>query len=229
MALFRAASLCGNENEIVVFTVRSSSQAWGAYPWEGNGIIIQRYNMGAGSLTFAHELGHYLGLSHSFRGAGLGYDLSNPNLKNPATGAPAKLADFWDLVYKPADLPPATTTNVYFSSRAQAAGYPESSLRPIQGSSGWAQNPLGFACYGSLNNCPRPSPTARCAWPCRARASSTPTATRPSPVTARRAFASASFGLRHSLCGRRRLEGPRPHAARPHAVGAEPRRQPHEL
>lgn len=154
MALFRAASLCGNESEIVVFTVRSSSQAWGAYPWEGNGIIIQRYNMGAGNRTFAHELGHYLGLSHSFRGAGLGYDLSNPNLKNPATGAPAKLADFWDLVYKPADLPPATTTNVYFSSRAQAAGYPESSLRPIQGNSAWAQNPLGFACYGSLDNCP---------------------------------------------------------------------------
>ncbi len=154
MALFQGASYCGDPREILVYTVRSSPQAEGAYPWEANAVFIPRSNMGAGNRTFAHELGHYLGLSHSFRGAGLAYDLTNANLKNPQTGGPAALADFWDLVYKPADLPPATAGNVYFNSRAEAASYPGSSLRAIQGNAGWAQNPLGFACFDSLDNCP---------------------------------------------------------------------------
>jgi hypothetical protein len=156
-ALFRAASFCARDGEIIVFTTKTSHQTWGAYPWEGNAIIMYRDRMtGATDRTFAHEVGHYLGLSHPWRGNAAQYDMMNSNLIDPETGAPAKLSDFWDLVYKPADTYPPTASNVYFSSRAAAQQYQDSSLRPIQGNSGWPQGstPMAYLCETGKTSCP---------------------------------------------------------------------------
>jgi hypothetical protein len=89
--------------------------------------------MSAGNMvdtTFAHEVGHYLGLPHVFLGGGGGYDLVAAYLRNPETGGVSKLSDFWDLVYRPGTS--SATPHAYFSSRAEAAAIPESQLFPIQ-------------------------------------------------------------------------------------------------
>jgi len=132
-ALFRAATFCASDGEIIVFVVARGpgGMAYGVYPWEANGVIMQRGNFSKGDRTFAHEIGHYLGLSHAFRGAGLDYDLGNPNLIDPSTGKPATLSDFWDLVYKPATANPVTASNLTFNSKSEAAKFGQV-LVPIQ-------------------------------------------------------------------------------------------------
>jgi hypothetical protein len=67
---------------------------------------------------FAHELGHYLGLRHTFEHGG----------EDPRTRRRWPLAARWDLVYRPAadGSPP-----VFFQSFAEAARYPDSELRLI--------------------------------------------------------------------------------------------------
>jgi len=129
-SLFRAGSYCAFDGEILIYTIASRSpggQSHGPYPWEANAVIMQRLDMNAGNRTLAHEVGHYLGLSHSFGGTG-SYDLQSSNLLNPQTGAPATRSDFWDLVYQPGSSP---QTNKFFGTRAAAAAV-ESQLLPIQ-------------------------------------------------------------------------------------------------
>lgn len=130
-ALFRAGSYCAFDGEILIYTIAVRSpggQSHGAYPWEANAVIMQRPDMGTGNRTLAHEVGHYLALPHVFKGASGGYDLGNPNCRNPQTNTPSNLSDFWDLVYKPGT---ARVAHTFFNSRAAAAAV-ESSLVQIQ-------------------------------------------------------------------------------------------------
>lgn len=69
---------------------------------------------------FSHELGHYFGLRHAFAHEGV----------NPITGERWRLSDRWDLVYHPGSGP--RDPHVFFSSREEAARYPDSELRLIE-------------------------------------------------------------------------------------------------
>lgn len=151
MALFRAGSYCAFDGELLIYTVASqdSGNSHGTYPWEANAVIMQRPDMNPGNRTLAHEVGHYLGLPHAFKGGPFSYDLGSSNSRNPQTNAPAMLSDFWDLVYKPGT---RTAPHTFFSARAAAAAV-ESSLVPIQN-----ESTDGLICVGGTSACPPGTP-----------------------------------------------------------------------
>ncbi len=145
-ALFRMGAYCALEGEIVVFVAENAAQSEGAFPWHANAIQVTRGILNQPTWrSFSHELGHYLGLSHSFRGADQNADLGKCTV-NPQTGVWGRVSDYWDLVYQPG----ATTASTrYFTSRTDAESVPLSSLRAIQGNAGWnypTLPDLGFGC-----------------------------------------------------------------------------------
>jgi hypothetical protein len=79
-------------------------------PESGRGIRMQASHVDD-RRTFAHELGHFLGLEHTFSGNDGGVD--------PETLLPRKKSDRWDLMYKPGSS--ASDPHKYYSSRAAAA------------------------------------------------------------------------------------------------------------
>jgi hypothetical protein len=88
-----------------------------------------RRNHGAGTLfVLAHELGHYLGLAHTFDSGG----------GHPVTGRPWTLLDRWDLAYRPGSSP--ADPHVFFSSRELAARFPAGELRLIHSRSDDSHN-----------------------------------------------------------------------------------------
>jgi len=162
-AQMRAGTYCCPEGEILVYINQGKSNG-GQYPWYSRIIGMTAGHMArAGShrnkFVFPHEVGHYLGLPHTFPNHtryGMDYDLAQmidcpegggdppPNqrrfytthehLINPETGQPAELSLFWDMFFVPSCVPGTMDTGVYqifFDSREEAAQY-ETGLQPIQ-------------------------------------------------------------------------------------------------
>jgi len=97
-----------------------SGASYSAFPNLGRNVVLTTWGFDD-SLLLAHELGHAFGLVHSWY---------IDNDTDPVTGLARTPHDSWDLVYKPGDnaqLKP----HVFFSTRAEAAAYPASDLRPI--------------------------------------------------------------------------------------------------
>ncbi len=118
-AVWRAAIECGLDGEILVYVLDSYVTNTGAFPTSGKGVLMNRYAVN--TWLFPHELGHYLGLNHSFDGG----------LRDPVTGTFTQAAA-WDLVYLPRSAQsPDSGSNKVFKTQQDAAAY-EGHLQPIK-------------------------------------------------------------------------------------------------
>lgn len=114
------------DTELIVWVAQAASSSRGDPPWTGRSIQTSDMTPGPGwinTYTFSHELGHFLGLPHTFNGGGA----AMIDYKNPETGSPIRLSEFWDLVYKPA---PSGQPDLFFNSRSEAAAH-EADLIPL--------------------------------------------------------------------------------------------------
>lgn len=139
-AQMRAGTYCSPVGEILVYVNQGYSNG-GQYPWYSRIIGMTRHHVL--QYVFQHEVGHYLGLPHTFPyhrifspdysfGRMIGTD-ENPDLDvstilpryyrpfehllNPKTGEEAVYGDFWDLVFEPS----VDGQHRFFSSREAAA------------------------------------------------------------------------------------------------------------
>jgi hypothetical protein len=146
-AQMRAGTYCGRPEEILVYINEGKSNG-GQYPWYSRIIGMTREHMLTD--TFPHEVGHYLGLPHTFPGLevyGLGYnfgrligaaDKPDPTqiyryykptdrVLDPETEEIAPFSMFWDLIFSTGN----DTGRKFFDSRESAAVY-EPTLQPIE-------------------------------------------------------------------------------------------------
>jgi hypothetical protein len=110
--LIEAAIYFSPPQEVLVWVADHNNGSQGQLPWEGRSITTHH-----GDLTyfnFAHEIGHFLGLPHTFQGP-YSSDLNPRSTMDPSTGRPIRMSDFWDLVYTPSN-PPR-----FYRSREEAA------------------------------------------------------------------------------------------------------------
>jgi len=146
-AQMRAGTYCGRPEEILVYINLGISNG-GQYPWYSRIIGMTQGHML--SDVFAHEVGHYLGLPHTFPGLavyGLGYnfgrlvgadDKPDPTeirryyeptdrVLDPETESNAPFSMFWDLVFSTG----GDLGRLFFDSRESAAVW-EPYLQPIE-------------------------------------------------------------------------------------------------
>lgn len=146
-----ATTRVGDPREIVIF-VAECSHGWdGRRPWDGGSSMVADREMFKSPRQFAHELGHILGLEHTFD-TEEDYDpfpgphkARNPELQADfgvgAGGGPGldNKYEYWDLMYKSSGAP--AYFNTFFTNRteAQAASW----LGPLH----------TINAYSGVNNC----------------------------------------------------------------------------
>ena len=134
------AVLKGRSNEILVWVTRTGKQSFSHFPLDGSSIRLglqthpscEQGNCTPGEAAtyhLAHELGHYLGVPHSFRDEAVGncLPIGHPNNPNPFGGSrwdpelQQQLSDgfFYDLIYKRGSNE-LGDPHVFFNSEAEA-------------------------------------------------------------------------------------------------------------
>jgi hypothetical protein len=125
-----AAAVYAANNEILVWVgVPNPAGHASSFPENGRHIALYGPSLGNELYKFAHELGHYLGLNHTWEGAAG---------KDPETQNPKQKADLWDFHYKPGG---SGGPHAYFNSYASALPY-EADLRVIE------KKPCAVHCAG---------------------------------------------------------------------------------
>ncbi|MBI4705961.1 MAG: hypothetical protein HY744_33125 [Deltaproteobacteria bacterium] len=141
-----SAAVYAAEHEILVWVQASKSTSVGQFPEGGRSVLMYSGTMTSEPFKLAHELGHFLGLRHTWEGPGGGDDGVDP----PTLQA-RKLSDRWDLVYTHGSNP--SFPNIYYDSRAEAAA-DESSIELIQ------KRPCPLSSCGAADSCLNTNPAA---------------------------------------------------------------------
>lgn len=147
-AQMRAGTYCAPVSEMLVY-VNQGFSTGGQYPWYSRIIGMTRNHVL--QFVFQHEVGHYLGLPHTFPGHqiyGLDYNFgrmtgavvnednsatvrryyeTTDRLRNPETQQLAEFSLFWDLVFGP----DFDAEHQFFWSREAATGW-DGLLQPIE-------------------------------------------------------------------------------------------------
>jgi hypothetical protein len=104
-----ASSNWGPKDELFISIGEGGGQVWGVMPSDGRGLAGGKGPLSDAG-TFVHELGHHLGLMHTF-------ELENPLPIDPETGTQETMNDYWDLIYG-YENPPR-----FFANRQEAVNY----------------------------------------------------------------------------------------------------------
>ena len=177
-AQMRAGTYCCPVGELLVYINQGKSNG-GQYPWYSRIIGMSAGHMAtpgsfSNKFVFPHEVGHYLGLPHTFPGHqayGIDYDFAlmigaetgvdpssgvrryygtHANLVDVETGETAGLSMFWDLVFAQLyNLATESWEYFFFNSREEAA-VREEILQPIEQWGNGAYCPQGYACCGGI-------------------------------------------------------------------------------
>ena len=110
-----AASRWGPTNEILVWVSDNAQSSQGIEPWLGRGFSTNIFDLGSAT-NFPHEMGHFLGLAHTWE---IPRDPWGHDIPNPETGGFNALEDYWDLIYGI----DASSSPVLFDSRGDAVAY----------------------------------------------------------------------------------------------------------
>lgn len=123
-------------DNVLVWIQQKCCTSFANRPESGRGFMMyeQPLRNANDPFKFAHELGHYFGLAHPWH---LEQPTQGTGYLDPETGVQQTLADWWDLVYKPAATQGAP--HQFFTSRSAAAQH-TTSLQEILPDDGGPQS-----------------------------------------------------------------------------------------
>lgn len=130
--LIRASTLFSPAEAIPFWVTTVSMGGYGIYPWRARAILIDANQINRYRDTnFSHEIGHFLGLPHTFgsprRFFQGSYNLEPGTLRAPPETRSAGLGLFWEFMVYPAPSGPR-----FFLEPGALRAEEEGALRPIQ-------------------------------------------------------------------------------------------------